>query len=67
MLQIQNNLTKEDNMSKSKLKSKRRRFRAPKSTLATNCRVVLSNECDASIASAFVRHVPKGNITTKTK
>ena len=53
-------------MSKSKFKSKGRRYRAPKSTLATNCRVVLSNECDASIASAFVRHVPKGNITVKT-
>ena len=52
-------------MSKPKFKSKGRRYRAPKSTLATNCRVVLSNECDASIASAFVRHVPKGNITVK--
>ena len=50
-------------MSKPKFKSKRRRYRAPKSTLAKNCRVVLSKECDASIASALVRHVPRDNIT----
>ena len=52
-------------MSKSKLKSKRRRFRAPKSTLATNCRVVLSANCDETIAGAFLRHVPGANITLK--
>ena len=48
-----------------KVRKPRRRYRAPKSTLAKNCRVVLSKECDASVASALLRHVPKDNITVK--
>ena len=48
-----------------KVRKPRRRFRAPKSTLATNCRVVLSENCDATIAGAFKRHVPGANITLK--
>ncbi len=48
-----------------KVRKPRRRYRSPKSTLAKNCRVVLSKECDSSIASAFVRHVPGDQITVK--
>ena len=42
-----------------------RRYRSPKNTLAKNCRVVLSPECDAAVASALLRHVPHDNITVK--
>ncbi len=50
---------------KNKTHKQRRRYRSPKSTLATNCRVVLSANCDDTIAGAFKRHVPGANITLK--
>ena len=53
-------------MSKTKFKSKRRRFKTPKSTLGENCRVILTPNGDRGLHACLKRHVKAESITDKT-
>ena len=52
--------------NKTHVKSKRSRYRAPKSTLSENCRVILTPNGDRGLQACFKRHVKEGSITDKT-